>query len=168
LIKLILPIPPSANAMYKNAPRTAKGGKRYTGRDLTDTYKTYRDNMWYRCKQRKIPKLTGRVSIWIMVQFADKRDRDIDNLVKTLLDSLQYAQILENDKQVDSLWVMRGPLFEGGRVIVILGDFDAAAALGPWQVALSDPERPDHTPDKPGKLNGTPRVRQPSRKSRKP
>lgn len=48
----------------------------------------------------------------------DRRRRDVDNIFKCLLDSLQWAQVYVDDGQIDKLYVERREVAPPGRVIV--------------------------------------------------
>lgn len=64
-------------------------------------------------------KPTERLSLIIEAYPPDKRKRDIDNIIKSLMDSLQHAGLFEDDNQIDFLQVERKmPLL--GKVIVTL------------------------------------------------
>ena len=57
--------------------------------------------------------LSGRLSVEFYVYTPDRRRRDIDNLSKGLLDSMQYAGIYIDDNQVDRLLIVREPEIGG-------------------------------------------------------
>jgi crossover junction endodeoxyribonuclease RusA len=50
----------------------------------------------------------------------DARRRDLDNLLKSLLDALQHAGIMEDDGQVDMLSIERRARKKGGSISVYL------------------------------------------------
>lgn len=50
-----------------------------------------------------------RLSLFICAFPPDKRRRDIDNILKVLIDSLQYAEIYHDDCQIDSIYIKRMP-----------------------------------------------------------
>jgi Holliday junction resolvase RusA-like endonuclease len=52
--------------------------------------------------------MRGRLGVTILLHPPDYRDRDIDNLVKPMLDALEKAGVYENDSQVDAIAVVRG------------------------------------------------------------
>ena len=44
--------------------------------------------------------------------------RDLDNLLKALLDALQHAGLYEDDTQAESILIERGAVVQGGAVAV--------------------------------------------------
>jgi crossover junction endodeoxyribonuclease RusA len=54
----------------------------------------------------------------------DKRRRDLDNILKCLLDSLTHAGVWDDDSQVDELAVIRGEIVPGGKVKVVVEVID--------------------------------------------
>jgi Holliday junction resolvase RusA-like endonuclease len=95
-MKYTLPMPPTANLMYRRNPR---------GYGL---YKTAEAKMWVqqclKIIRRKNP-LKGNIDLDIQLYF--KRDADIDNRLKQLFDVLQDANVIVNDIQVQSLVVTK-------------------------------------------------------------
>lgn len=55
------------------------------------------------------PVFTTEVEVEIVVTLPDRRKRDIDNILKPILDALEHANVLENDRLVASLHVWRKP-----------------------------------------------------------
>lgn len=49
------------------------------------------------------------IKIRIKAYPPDKRRRDLDNLLKSLLDSLQHAKLFPDDYQIDRLAIQRMP-----------------------------------------------------------
>lgn len=48
-----------------------------------------------------------RVQVQIELTMPDRRKRDIDNVLKCILDAIEKAQIIDNDCQVDRLIIQR-------------------------------------------------------------
>tara|TARA_R110000787_G_scaffold104653_2_gene211921 strand:+ start:1079 stop:1447 length:369 start_codon:yes stop_codon:yes gene_type:complete len=86
---LLLPFPPSVNALWRHA----------RGR----TYKTAKYTEWAADAQRhlleqpKIKTITTPISVELAVGRPDKRKRDIDNIVKAVFDLLQNENVIEDD-----------------------------------------------------------------------
>lgn len=51
-------------------------------------------------------RLVGRVRVVIRVLFPDRRRRDLDNLIKPLLDALTHGGAWEDDSQVKDLHIV--------------------------------------------------------------
>jgi crossover junction endodeoxyribonuclease RusA len=64
----------------------------------------------------------------------DRRRRDLDNIQKALLDSLEHAGVYADDNQIDLLIARRQARFDGGQVLVRLGDMPLSRCLacGAW------------------------------------
>jgi len=56
------------------------------------------------------------VRLEIKMSPPDNRKRDIDNLLKCILDALQDARVYDNDHQVHQLYVEKLPKKEGGEL----------------------------------------------------
>lgn len=65
---------------------------------------------------RKDAALTGRLGICLDAYPPDKRRRDLDNILKPLLDSLVHAGLIEDDSQFDELHVLRKPACKPGLI----------------------------------------------------
>lgn len=60
----------------------------------------------------------ARLEVCIELNAPDRRVRDIDNCVKSLLDALCQAGVFNDDGQVDRLVVERGAVVKGGSCFV--------------------------------------------------
>jgi crossover junction endodeoxyribonuclease RusA len=112
-----LPWPPSINSYFAT----------YRGRRIIS-----RKGRDYKIAVRKVLLLNqckpipGRLSLSIVAHVPDKRKRDIDNLLKCLLDSLGQGGAYYDDSQIDELIIRRGELRSGGEIFVNIqkiGDF---------------------------------------------
>jgi len=61
----------------------------------------------------------ARLSLKIMLFPPDKRRRDIDNILKCTMDSLEHAGVYEDDSQIDMLQVVRVPSLGNCATVVI-------------------------------------------------
>ena len=107
MIKLKLPFPPSTNTYYRMVNnRMLISGK---GRE-------YRKNVLAACTSEffRRPKLSGRLSVKIIATVPDKRRRDLDNMLKSCLDSMQHAGIYLDDSQIDNLQIIRSAVEKPG------------------------------------------------------
>jgi crossover junction endodeoxyribonuclease RusA len=62
--------------------------------------------------------VTGSLSIQIDVYPPDRRRRDLDNILKALLDSLGHAAVIEDDSQFDRILLIRREVVPGGQIIL--------------------------------------------------
>ena len=105
-----LPWPPTVNTYWRHA---VKGGVAmiYVSKE-GQIYRTA--VMGQTALTKKLH--TGRLRVEIEAYPPDKRKRDLDNILKSLLDALTYAGIWEDDSQIDDLRIYRSTI--GGMVKV--------------------------------------------------
>ena len=110
MISIELPWPPSVNHYYR---RTGGGRVFITAKGVD-----YRMNTSLACLEHKHTfDKDVRLSVTIYAYPPDKRKRDLDNILKCLLDSLEKAQVFVDDSQIDELIIRRvGP--NDGKVVV--------------------------------------------------
>lgn len=116
-IKLVLPWPPSVNHYWQ---RSRNGGMHISerGRDFRDIVERI-VFAWCGQNQKVSLPLTGPVAVNIVCHPPDKRRRDIDNLLKSLLDSLQRAGLYRDDNQVSTLTISRSTVDRANPRVVI-------------------------------------------------
>jgi crossover junction endodeoxyribonuclease RusA len=101
-IQLHLPYPPSANNLWT---RTKRGMRR------TDEYLAWLDEAGWRVKEQRAGAIRGPYKISINAVRPDKRQRDLDNILKPCSDVLQHVGVIENDSLCEMLcarWVTTG------------------------------------------------------------
>jgi crossover junction endodeoxyribonuclease RusA len=99
MIEFQLPWPPSANTYWR------RNGSRYF---VCPKGMEYRKLAAYQLHHFKDSFcIFQRLSISIEAYPPDKRRRDLDNIFKCLMDSLQYASVFEDDCQIDRINIMR-------------------------------------------------------------
>ena len=99
-----LPIPPSVNRLYANAPGAGEGHK---GRRKTAAYRD-----WLQLAQADLLQARADVSpvpppYGIRITLNIDRRSDLDNRAKAILDLLQSLGVLADDRQVDQLLLER-------------------------------------------------------------
>lgn len=110
-IELILPYPMalSVNNIWLHSKR---------GTYLNPKVAAYRKEVWSICACKgKFYNEDIRIDVKM---FPTRKSCDIDNILKTILDALQYANIYDNDNQVKLLTVERFEPVVGGRIEVKL------------------------------------------------
>jgi crossover junction endodeoxyribonuclease RusA len=121
MLTITLPYPPSVNRYWRSVK----------GRVLISAEgRTYRDSAAIFAKSvlRGAKPLTVRLSVSIELSPPDRRRRDIDNVLKALLDSLTYSGVWLDDSQIDRLTIERLPVTAGGGVTVCIEPYQTKIA----------------------------------------
>jgi crossover junction endodeoxyribonuclease RusA len=109
MIDEMLPWPPTVNTYWRNIQ----------GRTIISER-----GRLYRLAVHKLiagaEPMTGRLAIKIAAYPPDKRRRDLDNILKALLDSLTFAQVIEDDSQFDFISVARREVISDGAVRITI------------------------------------------------
>jgi len=109
---LQLPLPPSMNTYWRNfRGRTilSKGGRDY--KLAVQEYVTV----------NKIPSFgDARLQAIITIFPRERRKQDLDNRLKSLLDSLENAGIYDSDSQFDKIEIARGVIKTGGGCTIVI------------------------------------------------
>ena len=94
-----LPYPPSVNNYYRHA-----GGLVY----VTPEGKRYREEVFDILTEGNVrATLEGRLGVHIELTMPDNRRRDLDNVLKILIDSIEYGCAFHDDSQIDDLRIVR-------------------------------------------------------------
>ena len=109
-LEATLPWPPSVNHYW-----AARGNGRY----LSPRARAWHREAWVilRSSWRGRP-MRGEVVVSIVLYPPDRRRRDIDNLLKAILDALVHAGVLRDDSQVAELHAVRREARRPGGVLV--------------------------------------------------
>lgn len=106
---LTLPYPPSVNTYWRH-PTTGKLAGRHL---ISEKGRAYRDAVLNCVRESKVTRMSGPVAVDIVAYMPDRRRRDLDNILKSLLDSLTHAGVWDDDDQVHDLRIRRGPHIGG-------------------------------------------------------
>lgn len=109
---LVLPWPPSINHYWRRC-----GARYFISKEGID----FRKKVSIVCKDFKnyFPP-TDKIFIQIDAYPPDRRRRDIDNILKSLLDALQHASLYKDDNQIEGIHIQRMPQLES-KVIINVG-----------------------------------------------
>jgi crossover junction endodeoxyribonuclease RusA len=88
---LVLPTPPSVNAMFRNVP-----GK---GRARTKLYEDWLGHAGWRLRAQRPAKVAGPVLILVGIE-RTSLSADVDNRIKALFDLLVAHNVIDNDKHI--------------------------------------------------------------------
>jgi len=113
---LTLPWPPSVNRYWRLAR-----GRLYLGRAGRDFRAAVAAQVHESVKPQAMFKTTERLAIVIQAYPPDKRRRDLDNLLKATLDSLEHAGVFPDDEQLDRIFIQRNNVRRGGELEVSIG-----------------------------------------------
>ena len=109
-VLLELPYPPTVNTYWRSIGRgrviiSAKG-------------RDYRNAICEYVIAENTCHHAGRLRIVIRAFMPDRRQRDLDNIPKAVLDALESAGVFENDNQIDDLRIIRMGVEPPGRIEV--------------------------------------------------
>jgi len=111
MIEITLPWPPSVNHYWLR--RSDGKGVRVSGPGVA-----FREACQWQVKAQKAAHgLTGPLVVDIVAFMPDKRRRDLDNILKALLDGLTHSGVWGDDSQVVDLRIRRADTV-GGMVMV--------------------------------------------------
>ena len=112
MIVLELPFPPSVNTYYRRGAHSTYMSK--AGREYKQAVANY-------ISSGDFPNMGNkRLSVSMIVWPRDRRVFDLDNRLKSVLDSLQML-IYDDDSQIDELCIYRGShIVPGGSIKVMI------------------------------------------------
>jgi crossover junction endodeoxyribonuclease RusA len=110
-IQLLLPWPPSVNHYWGQM-----GNRRFIGK----RGKEFRMAVAEECALKQVVALEGRLAVHVSLFPPDKRKRDVDNVLKSLLDACEHAGCYESDSQIDELHIVRQEVRAGGGCTILI------------------------------------------------
>lgn len=114
-----LPYAPSVNHYYRHV-----GARVLISRDG----RKYREQVSNLITAEKIATMTGDIELHVQLYPPDRRRRDIDNVLKVLLDTLTIAKLYEDDSQVKRLAVEKlEPLIPEGKIVIGVKEIEKTA-----------------------------------------
>lgn len=128
-VTFALPWPPSVNHYYRRVgPRTL----------ISREGREFRRRVGRILAAHRLPPATGRLAVTVEVYPPDRRRRDIDNLLKAVLDACQHGGAFPDDSRIVWLLIYRSRAVPGGRVIVTIRDL-ATGRQPPDDAAIWSP-----------------------------
>ncbi len=109
MLEVELPYPPSINHYWRRVGRHTL---------ISRTGRAFRAEVVAILAQRRVRMLDGALEIEIELHPPDRRRRDVDNALKSLLDALQHGGAYADDSQIVRLEVTKREPMNGGRTLV--------------------------------------------------
>lgn len=128
-MRLVLPLPPSANAVWRSIARQRSNGKAFVTVVLSKEGRQFKRDAasWLNAQRTEV--LEGPVSIRMTVFFPNRRG-DLDNRTKPTLDVLQGVAYT-NDSQIVHIESRREIAKDDPRVVVIVEPYQADLFTAP-------------------------------------
>ena len=109
MLELELPYPPSVNHYWRM----------WRGRMVISTEgRAYRERVSLMLRAANVRPVPGKLAVHVEVYPPDNRRRDLDNLQKALLDSMQHGGAFHDDSQIVWLLIEKAQNVPGGKVLV--------------------------------------------------
>ena len=126
-LNFTFPYPPSVNTYWRHPTKGKLAGRHLIsekGREYRDAIKVLVAEVRgmdlvssflaeARCEKIHTPLISGALAVDIEVFFPDRRRRDLDNILKSLLDSMTHAGVWEDDSQIEDLRIRKGDRIAG-------------------------------------------------------
>jgi len=109
MVELELPYPPSINHYWRRVgPRTliSREGRRFRQRVVAIL------------AALRIKPMTGKLAVHVEVFPPDRRRRDLDNCLKSLLDAMEHGGAYVDDGQIAKLTIEKREPVVGGKTLV--------------------------------------------------
>jgi crossover junction endodeoxyribonuclease RusA len=109
MLQVELPFPPSVNHYWRL----------WRGRIvISNEGREYRKTVARLLRDRNVKPMTGQLAVAIAVFPPDRRRRDLDNLLKSVNDSLQHGGAFPDDSQIVWLLIKKATVVPGGMVVI--------------------------------------------------
>ncbi len=109
MFEIELPYPPSINHYWRRVGHHTL---------ISRTGRAFRAEVVAILARRRVLMLEGPLEIKIELHPPDRRRRDVDNALKSLLDALQHGGVYADDSQIVRLEVTKEEPAPGGKTLV--------------------------------------------------
>ena len=109
IFEVTLPWPPSVNNYWRHKV-TGRLATVYVSAEGKAYRKAVNDLVLEAAMVQRYLKAVGPVRVVIEAFPPDRRKRDLDNILKSLLDSLTHAGVWEDDSQIEDLRIYRSTI----------------------------------------------------------
>lgn len=121
-----LPWPPSVNHYWRSRIVKTRAGQ-FVSYYISAEGVCYRNQVAVALfEQHRKQKLVGNLTCVIHAFPPDRRARDLDNLLKATLDSLQSAGLYANDNAISTLCIFRREPVKGGKLNITITEEEPA------------------------------------------
>lgn len=110
-----LPWPPSVNTYWRHPSSGPLAGRHL----ISEVGRSYRQEVWHATVNHR-EMIDCRIGMKIEAFPPDKRRRDLDNILKSLLDSLVFSKVIVDDSLIDELCICRREVSAIGAVVVTI------------------------------------------------
>lgn len=129
MMEIELPFPPSTNHIWRH----------FRGRTvLSAAGRRFRQQVCAILNAAAVRPMEGKLCCSVTVYPPDRRRRDIDNLLKSLLDALQRGGAFPDDSQIVWLITVKATPVVGGRVLVKLSPLSRTACREMCDAAMPE------------------------------
>jgi len=119
VIEMTLPWPPSVNSYWRHPTRGKLAGRHL----ISEEGRRYRSLIAQLTFVNKLSlNLSGSLSVQIDAFPPDRRRRDLDNILKALLDAITHARVIEDDSCIDDLRIVRQPPRANGEIHLTISE----------------------------------------------
>ena len=126
-VSIYLDFPPTLNSYYT---------KTRNGIFISRKGRLFRDSVIKEVSEQVPDKfIDTQMLMQVTLFMPDKRERDLDNYMKALLDAMTHAHLIADDSLVDQLMIYRGEVVKYGLTKVVISP---AGPIIPQQYAHTD------------------------------
>lgn len=117
-LKFTLPYPPSVNTYWRHA--VTRGEKKRSIVYLSEKGREYRVAVACLIGNLLDEPIDEPIRLNLDVFLPDRRKRDIDNILKSLLDSMEHAGVYRDDELITTLKVNKVAILKPGSVAITI------------------------------------------------